>query len=75
MTVSSLVMAAATVAILFTMERAAPGNGVTAQAIRLGVTIGGSLAALAVMATLLQVDAVGNAVEMVYSRVRKLLRQ
>jgi putative peptidoglycan lipid II flippase len=72
-TVSSMVMAVASVAMLRAMERAAPGAGLTAQAVRLGVTIGVSLAALAVMARVLRVEAFGEAVEMANSRVRKLL--
>jgi putative peptidoglycan lipid II flippase len=72
-TASSTVMAGAAVAMLRAMERSAPGPGLAAQAIRLGVTIGVSLAALAVMARVLGVEAFGDAVEMANSRVRKLL--
>jgi putative peptidoglycan lipid II flippase len=69
--VSSLVMSAAAVAIQQGMARAVPGPHLTPQAIRLGVTIVGSLAALAVTATILGVEAFHDAVEMVRSRVRK----
>ena len=71
-TVSSIVMAAAAVAIHHAMDRVVPGTHLTSQAIRLGATIGGSLAALAIMARILGVEAFGDAVEMVTSRVRKL---
>ena len=72
-TVSSIVMAAAAVAIQHTMDRVLPGTHLSSQAIRLGAAIGGSLAALAIMANILRVDAFGDAVEMARSRVRKLL--
>ena len=72
-TVSSIVMAAAVVVIQHTMDRVVPGPHLTAQAIRLGAAIGGSLAALAIMANILGVEAFGDAVEMARSRVRKLL--
>ncbi len=71
--VSSIVMAAAAVAIQHTMDRVLPGSHLTSQAIRLGAAIGGSLAALAIMANILRVEAFGDAVEMARSRVRKLL--
>ena len=71
--VSSIVMAAATVAIQHTMDRVIPGSHLTSQAIRLGAAIGGSLAVLAIMANILRVEAFGDAVEMARSRVRKLL--
>ena len=71
-TASSMVMALAAVMILFAMDRAVPGAAMAAQAIRLGATIGGSLAALAVTANLLGVEAFGDAVEMARSRVRKV---
>ena len=45
----------------------------TSQEIRLGAAIGGSLAALAIMATILGVEAFGDAVEMARSRLRKWL--
>ncbi|HMB81763.1 MAG TPA: lipid II flippase MurJ, partial [Vicinamibacterales bacterium] len=72
-TVSSLVMAAAAVAIQRAMDRVAPGAHLTPQAIRLGATIGGSVAVLAVMARVLGVEAFDEAVEMAQARVRKLL--
>jgi putative peptidoglycan lipid II flippase len=72
-TVSSIVMAITAVAIQHAMDRAVPGTRLTPQAIRLGATIAGSLAALAVMATILGVEAFHDTVEMVQARVRKLL--
>jgi len=72
-TVSSLVMAAAAVAIQRAMDRVAPGAHLTPQAIRLGATIGGSVVVLAVMARVLGVEAFDEAVEMAQARVRKLL--
>ena len=72
-TMSSLVMAAAAVAIQRAMDRVAPGTHLTPQAIRLGATIGGSVAVLAVMARVLGVEAFDEAVEMAQARVRKLL--
>ena len=72
-TASALAMAVAAVAIQRAMNRIAPGARVTPQAIRLGVTIGGSLAALALMANILGVEAFGDAVGMAESRVRKWL--
>jgi putative peptidoglycan lipid II flippase len=72
-TVSSIVMAITAVAIQHAMDRAVPGTRLTPQAIRLGATIAGSLAALAVMATILGVEAFHDKVEMVQARVRKLL--
>ena len=72
-TVSSIVMAITAVAIQHAMDRAVPGTRLTPQAIRLGATIAGSLAALAVMAKILGVEAFHDTVEMVQARVRKLL--
>jgi putative peptidoglycan lipid II flippase len=72
-TVSSIVMAITAVAIQHAMDRAVPGTRLTPQAIRLGATIAGSLAALAVMATILGVEAFHDTVEMVQARVRKVL--
>jgi putative peptidoglycan lipid II flippase len=72
-TASSIVMAATAVAIQHAMDRLAPGTRLAPQAIRLGATIGGSLAALAVMANILGVEAFDEAVEMVQTRVRKSL--
>jgi putative peptidoglycan lipid II flippase len=70
-TVSSVVMAVAAVAIQHAMDRVAPGTRLMPQAIRLGATIGGSLAALTVMANILRVEALHEAVGMVQTRVRK----
>ena len=72
-TVSSIVMAVTAVAIQHAMDRVVPGTRLTPRAIRLGATIAGSLAALAVMAKILGVEAFHGAVEMVQARVRKLL--
>jgi putative peptidoglycan lipid II flippase len=72
-TIASMVMAAAAVAILHAMERIAPGSNLAAQALRLGTTILGSLASLGMAATFLRVAAFDDAVEMARSRVRKLL--
>jgi putative peptidoglycan lipid II flippase len=72
-TVSSIVMAVTAVAIQHAMDRVAPGARLTPQAIRLSATIGGSVAALAVMARILGVEAYYDAVEMVQARVRKVV--
>jgi putative peptidoglycan lipid II flippase len=72
-TLSSVVMATAAVAIQHAMDRVAPGTRPAVEALKLGTTIGGSLAVLALMARVLGVEAFGDAVEMVRSRVRKLL--
>ena len=72
-TVSSIVMAVTAVVIQYAMDRVAPGTRLAPQAIRLGATIGGSLAVLAVMANILGVEALREAVEMVQARVRKSL--
>jgi len=70
---ASAVMAVAAVAIQRVMERALPGAHLTPQALRLGATIAGSLMALAMMATLLRVEAFDDTVEMVTARIRKSL--
>ena len=72
-TVSSIAMAVAAVAIQHAMDRVAPGTRVAVQAIRLGATIGGSLAALAVMANILGIETFQETVTMVQARVRKSL--
>ncbi len=72
-TLSAVVMAVAAVAIQHAMDRVAPGPHLTAQAIRLGSSIGGGLLALATMATLLRVEEFAEAVEMFQRQVRKLL--
>ena len=72
-TASSLVMAAAAAGIQHAMDRVAPGTHLTPQVIRLGATIGASLAVLAVMARMLGVEAFDEAVEMARARVRKLV--
>ena len=70
---SSAVMAIAAVAIQHAMVRVAPGSGLAAQLLRLGASIGGGMAALAVTAKILRVDEFGDIVEMLRGRVRKLL--
>jgi len=72
-TVSSIVMAAASVAIQRGMDRVVPGAGLPWQAVRLGAAIGGGLMALAVTASVLGVDAFHEAIEMIQTRVRKSL--
>ena len=72
-TAASSVMAITAVLTQHAMDRVAPGTRLAPQAVRLGATIGGSLAALAVMAQVLGVEAFHDAVEMLRARVRKLL--
>jgi putative peptidoglycan lipid II flippase len=72
-TVSALAMAAAVVAIQHTMVRVAPGRHAAAQAVRLGVSIGGGLVTLGATATLLRLAEFAEVVDMVRGRVRKLL--
>ena len=72
-TLSAAVMAVAAVAIQHAMDRVVPGPHVTAQALRLGSSIGGGLLALATMATLLRMEEFAEAVEMVQRQVRKVL--
>ena len=72
-TMSASVMAVTAVAIQVAMNRVTPGPRLAAQTIRLAVTIGGSLAALAAMAKALGVEEFDGAVEMIQGRVRKLL--
>ena len=74
-TAASMVMAVTAVAIQHAMDRVAPGTGLASQVVRLGATIGGSLAALGIMAKALGVETFREAVEMVQARVRKLLRK
>ena len=74
-TAASMVMAVTAVAIQHAMDRVAPGTGLAPQVVRLGATIGGSLAALGIMAKALGVETFQEAVEMVQARVRKLLRK
>ena len=72
-TAASSVMAITAVLTQHAMDRVAPGTRLAPQAVRLGATIGGSLAALAIMAQILGVEAFHDAVEMLRARVRKLL--
>src|SRR5262249_9835078 len=73
-TLSAIVMAAAAAAIQRGMDRAIPGTALTVRAVRLTISIGGALAALAGAAKLLRVDEFDEAVSMLAGRVRKLLR-
>jgi putative peptidoglycan lipid II flippase len=70
---SSVVMATAAVAIQHAMDRVVPGTRAVVEALKLGTTLVGSLVVLALMARLLGVEAFAESVEMVRSRVRKLL--
>jgi putative peptidoglycan lipid II flippase len=72
-TVSALVMAAVAVAIEREMDRVVPGAALTVRGIRLTISIGGALAALAITAKLLRVAEFDDAASMVFGRVRKLL--
>ena len=72
-TAASSVMAITAVLTQHAMDRVAPGTRLAPQAVRLGATIGGSLAALAVMAQVLGVEAFHDAVEMLRARVLKSL--
>ena len=72
---ASAVMAIAAVAVQHAMDRVVPGSQLVPQAVRLGVVMAGSLATLAVMARILGIDAFEDAVEMVASRVGKMLRK
>jgi hypothetical protein len=55
------------------MVRVAPGRHAAAQAVRLGVSIGGGLVTLGAAATLLRLAEFAEVVDMVRGRVRKLL--
>lgn len=71
-TLSAIVMAVAAGAIQHAMDRVVPGPHLTAQALRLGSSIGGGLLALATMATLLRMEEFAEAVEMFQRQARKL---
>jgi putative peptidoglycan lipid II flippase len=70
---AAMVMAAASAAIQYALERAIPGSHVVARALRLSASIGGGLVVLAVAARVLRVDELGDAAAMIHARVRKLL--
>jgi hypothetical protein len=68
-------MAIASVAIQHEMMSIAPGSGLPVQLLRLGASIGGGIAALALTAKILRVDEFGDAMGFVYVRVQKLLKR
>ena len=70
---AAIVMAAAAVAIDDAVGGLVPGARFSAQAIRLGASIGGALAVLALTAKLLRLAEFNEALSMVRRRVRKLL--
>jgi putative peptidoglycan lipid II flippase len=70
---AAIVMAAAAVAINDVMVVLAPGTHFPAQAIRLGVSIGGALVVLALTAKLLRLAEFNEVLSVVERRVRKLL--
>jgi putative peptidoglycan lipid II flippase len=72
-TLSAIVMAAVALTLQRTMDRIAPGATLTVRALRLTISIGSALAALAIAAKLLRVDEFDDAAAMVFGRVRKLL--
>src|SRR5262249_35621428 len=73
-TLSAVVMAVAAFAIQRAMDSVMPGAALTARAVRLTISIGGALAALALTARLLGIDEFEDTVSMVIGRVQKLLR-
>jgi putative peptidoglycan lipid II flippase len=74
-TLAAVAMAFAAVAIQHAMDRVAPGAYLAVRALRLTASIGGGLAALAVVAKILGVDELDDASAMVLGRVRKLLEK
>jgi putative peptidoglycan lipid II flippase len=70
---AALVMASAAIAIDNVMGVLAPGTRFPAQAMRLGVSIGGALVVLAVAAKLLRLAEFDEVLAMVQTRVQKLL--
>jgi putative peptidoglycan lipid II flippase len=74
-TVAACVMAMSAVAIQHAMGRVLPGSPTAAQAVRLAVSIGGSLIVLAGAARILRLEEFDSAVAMTLGRVRKLLSQ
>jgi putative peptidoglycan lipid II flippase len=71
--VSAIVMGAAAFMIQRAMDRAVPGAALTWRALRLTISIGGALAALAITAKLLRVEEFDETASMLFGRVRKLL--
>jgi putative peptidoglycan lipid II flippase len=74
-TLAASVMAVAAVAIQHAMDRVMPGAHLWVRALRLAASIGGGVAALAVVAKVLRVEEFDDASEMVLGRVRKLLEK
>src|SRR5262249_52237981 len=72
-TLSSIVMAAAAVAIQRGMDGAISGSALTVRAPRLTISISGALAVLASAAKLLRVEEFDAAISMLFGPVRKLL--
>jgi putative peptidoglycan lipid II flippase len=72
-TLAAGVMAVTSWALQHAMERVLPGPRLAVQAIRLGTSIGGGLAALAAMAAVLRMEEFVEAVQMVQRRVQELL--
>ncbi len=69
---STVVMAVAVLMIQAGMQRALPGSHVASQIVRLVVSIGGGLVALAAAATLLAIDEFAEVVETIGRELRKL---
>src|SRR5262249_22763994 len=72
-TVAAIVVAGAALAIQRGMDRALPGSALTVRAVRLTISIGGALAALAAAARILGIDEFNDTMSMAFGRVRKLL--
>jgi putative peptidoglycan lipid II flippase len=72
-TLAAGVMALTSWGLQHAMEHVLPGPHLAAQTIRLGTSIGGGLAALATMATVLRMEEFVEAVQMVRVRVQELL--
>jgi putative peptidoglycan lipid II flippase len=72
-TFAACVMALTSWALQYAMERVLTGEHLVVQAVRLGVSIGGGLAALAAMATVLRMEEFVEVVQMVRRRVQELL--
>jgi putative peptidoglycan lipid II flippase len=71
--VAAVVMAAVALATHRELDRVVAGASLTLRAVRLTISIGGALAALALAAKLLRVDEFDDAASMLFGRVRKLL--
>jgi putative peptidoglycan lipid II flippase len=72
-TFAACVMALTSWVLQYAMERVLAGWHPVVQAVRLGVSIGGGLAALAAMATVLRMEEFVEVVQMVRRRVQELL--